>query len=136
PGWRARVASSSEKLQPGSTPYCWPTGTDGVSGILGIWNLDDRPLDQDVLARSSDTLAHRGPDGCDIWIDGPLGLAYQMLRVTPESLTDRQPLVTTQGSEIVFDGRLDNRDELVTMLRADRSVSFDCPDSILVGAAY
>ena len=39
-----------------------------MSGILGIWNLDGRPLEPELLAKMSATLAHRGPDGEGRWL--------------------------------------------------------------------
>lgn len=89
-----------------------------MSGILGLWNLDGRPLESELLAKMSATLAHRGPDGEDFWTKGPVGLACQLMRVTPESLTETQPLVHPSGAVAVFDGRLDNREELLAFSRA------------------
>lgn len=106
-----------------------------MSGILGAWNLDGRPLDKDVLERMAATLAHRGPDGCFFWTDGPVGLAFQQLKVTPESLNETQPLAGPIGAVVVFDGRLDNREELLAAL-PQRKIPSDAPDSALVLAAY
>lgn len=107
-----------------------------MSGIIGIWNLDERPVEGGVFAGMSATLAHRGPDGEARWIEGPIGLACQLLRVTPEAATETQPLVHSSGAVIVFDGRLDNREELLASLRRSPGVSGDSPDPALVLAAY
>lgn len=107
-----------------------------MSGIVGIWNLDGRPVEQAVLAGMSATLAHRGPDGEGRWIEGPIGLACQLLRVTPEAATETQPLVHASGTVLVFDGRLDNREELLASLEASPEIATDSPDPALVLAAY
>lgn len=101
-----------------------------MSGLLGFWNLDGCPAEAGLLRRLSGSLAHRGPDGETLWIQGPLGLAFQMFRVTPESLHETQPLVDPSGVAVLFDGRLDNRDELLDGLPPDS------PDSTLILAAY
>lgn len=107
-----------------------------MSGILGLWNLDGRPVDKDLLARMSATLAHRGPDGESLWIAGPIGLACQLFRITPESSTETQPLVYPSGLALVFDGRLDNREELLSVLPHSLGFLAHAPDPVLVLAAY
>ncbi len=56
-----------------------------MSGIVGMWNLDGKPVEREVLARMSGTMAHRGLDVEEMWIEGPVWLACQLFRVTPES---------------------------------------------------
>jgi asparagine synthase (glutamine-hydrolysing) len=107
-----------------------------MSGIVGIWNLDGKPVEREVLARMSATMAHRGPDGEEMWIKGPVGLGCQLLRVTPESEKETQPLVDSSGAVVVFDGRLDNREELLESLKDSYQVSSSSPDPDLVLAAY
>jgi len=107
-----------------------------MSGIVGIWNLDGKPVEREVLARMSGTMAHRGPDGEEMWIRGQVGFACQLLRVTPESEKETQPLVGSSGNVLVFDGRLDNRDELLASLKDSYQVSPSSPDPDLVLAAY
>ena len=107
-----------------------------MSGIVGIWNLDGKPVEREVLARMSGTMAHRGPDGEEMWIKGPVGLGCQLLRVTPESEKETQPLVNSSGTVLVFDGRLDNREELLPSLKDSYAVSSSSPDPDLVLAAY
>src|SRR5438067_1784577 len=65
------------------------------------------------LNRSSAQLKHRGPDGCGLWIEGPVALACQLFRIAPESSAEIQPAVHSSGAVIVFDGRIDNREELL-----------------------
>src|SRR5205823_5159209 len=89
-----------------------------MSGIVGIWNLDGRPVERKLLGRLSATMSHRGLDGEDFWLDGPVGLACQLFRVTPESATEVQPLVDHSGTVLVFNGRLDNRTELLAAIKS------------------
>ena len=107
-----------------------------MSGILGLWNLNGQPVAAELLGKMNATLAHRGPDGEGQWINGPVGLGSQLMRVTPESLTETQPLAGPSGAVVVFDGRLDNREELLSLLRGAPGIAPDSPDPALVLAAY
>jgi asparagine synthase (glutamine-hydrolysing) len=107
-----------------------------MSGIVGLWNLNGRPVERELLQKLCATQAHRGPDGQSHWLDGPVGLGAQMLRVTPESVDESQPAVAAWGPVIVFDGRLDNRDELLGLLKGSADVNETSPDSALVLHAY
>ncbi len=50
-----------------------------MSGIVGIYSLDQGPVDRENLTKMVDILAHRGPDNADIWVDGCVGLGHRML---------------------------------------------------------
>lgn len=102
-----------------------------MSGILGLWNLDGRPLDPAVLSRMSEALAHRGPDGEGQRVVGSCAFAYQHLWVTPEEIGETQPRVGP-GVMLVMDGRIDNRRELFDILDLPSATS----DATCVLAAY
>ncbi len=88
-----------------------------MSGIAGIYSLDGRPIDLNVLERMTDLMSARGPDGAGRWNGGAVALGHRMLRATPESREETLPLRDEAGAfSLTFDGRLDNRDELVAML--------------------
>lgn len=91
-----------------------------MSAIAGICRVDGRPADPALVARMTRALAHRAPDGEGHWVSGPIGLGYRLLVTTPESLHEKQP-VTDERSEcwLVWDGRLDNRGELIAALRTE-----------------
>ncbi len=107
-----------------------------MSGIVGIWHMDGRPVERALLADMSAMQAHRGPDGEGVWIQGPVGFACQLLRITPEASTETQPLVHASGAALVFDGRLDNREEVLAALPASAGVTAGSPDPALVLAVY
>src|SRR5436190_5186744 len=107
-----------------------------MSGILGIWHLDGRPADRGELARLSAVLRHRGRDAEGLRIDGAAGLACCLARGTPESARETQPAIGADGTVLCFDGRLDDRDELVAALGPQAAVPGDAPDSSLALAAY
>ena len=108
-----------------------------MSGITGVYYLDERPVEQQNIARMIDTLAHRGPDGADIWIDGSVGLGHRMLWTTPESLIEKLPLVNRANNIVITsDCRIDNREELIAALQLNNRSSEKITDSELVLGAY
>jgi len=105
-----------------------------VSGIVGLWNLDGRPVERDVVARMTATLTHRGADE-GVHLHADVALACRLRRTAPEAARERQPLVGPGGLALTFDGRLDNRDALLAALDA-RDLDADSPDPAIVLAAW
>ena len=103
-----------------------------MSAIGGTWNLDGAPLDVGFMDAMMTDVSHRGPDGRGTWSNGSVALSHCLLATTPEATKERQPL--TMGSNVIaFDGRLDNRKELIDQLQP---VNKDCGDSELALRAY
>jgi asparagine synthase (glutamine-hydrolysing) len=107
-----------------------------MAGIFGAWNFDGRPMDPQVLGRMGRAMAHRGPDGESVFVRDAAGLGCRLFRVTPESSSEVQPLVRSSGAAVVFDGRLDNRADLIGALREHHAVTSLTPDPELVAACY
>jgi asparagine synthase (glutamine-hydrolysing) len=63
-------------------------------------------------------------------------MACCLSRITAEAAAETQPLVSSSGNILIFDGRLDNREDLLEQLKPTRPVSADSSDSALVLAAY
>lgn len=88
-----------------------------MSAIAGIIRLDRQPLDRAALDRMQATLAPYGPDAQHQWRQDGTGLLHTLLRTTEQDLLDRQPRVSAEGAGVlVFDGRLDHREELAEKL--------------------
>ncbi|HUF90892.1 MAG TPA: asparagine synthase-related protein [Candidatus Limnocylindria bacterium] len=103
-----------------------------MSAIAGECRIDGAPADAGLLSRMSARLAHRGPDGQGQWVDGPVGLGHRLHATTAEALADKQPVGDETGERwLVWDGRLDNRGELVAALGGG-----DATDAALALAAY
>ncbi len=109
-----------------------------MSGIAGIYNLDNKPADPALLRRMIDRMAHRGPDGRGCWIEGPVGLGHAMLQTTPESLQEKQPLLSHERGSLclTFDGRVDNRSDVRAALENKGLVIRTDTDAELLLRAY
>lgn len=108
-----------------------------MSGIVGIYYLDGRPVDPMDVQRMVDSIAHRGPDGSGVWTDGSVGFGHRMLWTTPESLHEKLPLTNKRGDlTITADARIDNRDELFSTLNFNGRPRETITDSELILAAY
>ncbi|MEQ8998374.1 MAG: lasso peptide isopeptide bond-forming cyclase [Coleofasciculus sp. B1-GNL1-01] len=108
-----------------------------MSGIVGIYYLDGRPVEREILGRMVDRLAHRGADGAGIWCEASVGLAHRMLWTTPESFLEKLPLVSSQGHWVLTaDARIDNREELIAALGLNQCPVEKITDSQLILAAY
>jgi asparagine synthase (glutamine-hydrolysing) len=107
-----------------------------MAGIFGIMRFHDGPVEPNLLTRMSRALAHRGPDGDAIYLEGAGGLGCRRLRVYPQSEFDTQPVVRSSGTGLVFDGRLDNRDTLIAQLREHFDVCDQTPDAVIAASCY
>ena len=84
-----------------------------MCGIAGIVRWDGAPADPVLLNRMSALLAHRGPDGAESVIEGPIGLAHRRLAIIDLSDDGRQPMSTADGTlTVVFNGEVFNYLEL------------------------
>ena len=108
-----------------------------MSGIFGIVNLDGKPVEQAVLERMAQSMAHRGVDNQGFWVNGGLALGHLTLCTTPESLCEKLPWKDTlSGLCITADARIDNRTELISTLNPDARLPTDIPDSQLILSAF
>lgn len=106
-----------------------------MSGILGLWRLDGRPVEPEALATMSDRLAHRGPDGAEAWRDGPVGLGHRAFHTTPESSHERR--LRRDGERVLTaDARIDNRHELIRSMGLEEVTEEQIDDATLLIAAY
>ncbi|HEX3185687.1 MAG TPA: asparagine synthase-related protein [Pyrinomonadaceae bacterium] len=105
-----------------------------MSALAGILNLNGAPVDPRLLAEFGRRLANQGPDGGGQRQTGTIGIVFRANHADRESKLERQPLVSTNGHILTWDGRLDNRSALITQLRdyVDRSAT----DVEIVMASY
>jgi asparagine synthase (glutamine-hydrolysing) len=92
-----------------------------MCGIAGLISLDRSPVDPQLLRRMAESLAHRGPDALQTWIDPDrpwAGLAHARLAVLDRE-GGRQPMadVATGGCRVVFNGEIYNHRDLRAALQ-------------------
>jgi asparagine synthase (glutamine-hydrolysing) len=104
-----------------------------VSVQFGWWSFAGQPLDPGHLAAVDEQLLPYGPDGGFMHSEPDVSIAYRPFHTTWESRRETQPHVARSGHAIVWDGRLDNRDELVSQLPR---VAAESPDVLIVSASY
>ena len=89
-----------------------------MCGICGIYNLDGRPVDRELLIHMNNTMIHRGPDGEGIFVDGSIGIGHRRLSIIDLNTGD-QPMGSEDGSvQVVFNGEIYNFLELRDLLEA------------------
>ncbi len=91
-----------------------------MCGIAGMLNHAGAPVVPKVLQRMIGTLAHRGPDGEQIYTDGALGLAHRRLAIIDLSPAGAQPMTSADGRFVVtYNGEIYNFRELRAELEAE-----------------
>jgi asparagine synthase (glutamine-hydrolysing) len=105
-----------------------------MSAQFGKCNFDGKPLDPQELDRVRPVLAQYGPDAEGIFRKDNVGIIYRAFQTTRESRLENQPHVSRSGAVITWDGRLDNRSELIHELGAE--MSSDSTDLSIVASAY
>lgn len=108
-----------------------------MSGIVGIVAPAGDAIDRPLVERMVEAQRYRGPDRHQVWIDRSVALAHGQLVVTPEGMTERQPLANEAGTvRVVLDGRFDNHDDLGPALAAAGYAPRDGTDVELLLRAY
>ena len=106
-----------------------------MSGIAGVYDVDGQ-VSVETVSKLLDTLDYRGHDGRDIERRGAATLGHQQFWTTPESVGERQP-VEVDGVMVAFDGRIDDREGLLSDLsRSRRSTDGSLSDARLFALAY
>ena len=87
-----------------------------MCGIAGTLSLSPSfRVTREHVDRMRETLAHRGPDGADTWIDseGRVGLGFRRLAIIDLSDDAMQPMANEDGTvRLVFNGEIYNHAEI------------------------
>src|SRR5206468_13117828 len=97
-----------------------------MCGVVGIYHYADplHPIDVPVLTGMMRSIAHRGPDGEGLFVDGPVGLGNRRLAIVDLSQAGRQPMRTADGSCCLsYNGEFYNHSEFRRRL-IDKGVVF------------
>jgi asparagine synthase (glutamine-hydrolysing) len=101
---------------------------------FGRWNFVGQPVKTSYVKAAKSMLAPYGPDGASQYTKGSATFLYQAFHTTAQSRIEQQPFVTPSGAVMTWDGRLDNRSELLAWLRG--SLTPASPDISFVAAAF
>lgn len=107
-----------------------------MSAIAGLLHLEGRPVTPELLDRMVDAAPPRGLDGATCWHSGAAGMIRFANVTTPESVGEQQPFFGTSGAAALFDGRLDNRAELLDLLGPHAVSLRHAPDGAIALALY
>ena len=108
-----------------------------MSAIYGLVQPDGPAVQAADLGGMAAAVADLGPHDGGAWADGPVGLGWRLMRVTPQDLLERQPLADPAAPwTLVADARLDNRAALAHDLAIPAAVLATLPDSALILRAY
>ena len=105
-----------------------------MSAQFGKYNFDGQAVGSEDLDSVRPILAPYGPDGQGSLRKNNLGILYYAFCTTQESRRELQPHVSASGAVITWEGRLDNREDLLSRLPGD--VSPELTDLEIVAAAY
>ena len=108
----------------------------GIVAVIGKTKVDEQ-----LLNRMRDRLAHRGPDGAGSWIStgdsGTVGLGHRRLSIIDLSKAAAQPMFSADGSlVIIYNGEIYNYVELREELRALQHTFRTQSDTEVILAAY
>jgi asparagine synthase (glutamine-hydrolysing) len=97
-----------------------------VCGIAGVLERSGKRVEQELLQRMGDVIAHRGPDGEGQHASGPVGLVNRRLAIIDPSPAGAMPMASGDGRYwITYNGEVYNfaelREELIAAGHSFRS---------------
>jgi asparagine synthase (glutamine-hydrolysing) len=104
-----------------------------MSIIFGMLKSPDEKVDRAELGALARSTESEAADGTFLYTDNRIGLGFQPSYTNDRLRLDSQPVVDSRGNVVVFDGRLDNFEELGRELGTDAAKS---PDGSIVLAAF
>jgi asparagine synthase (glutamine-hydrolysing) len=105
-----------------------------MSVQFGRWSFNDLPAAPDHLEKAAGMLAPYGPDGEGRYSGPGVDIIYRAFHTTREARREQQPQQLPSGAVLTWDGRLDNREELIGQLRGQ--VTLESADVAIAAAAY
>jgi asparagine synthase (glutamine-hydrolysing) len=108
-----------------------------MCGFVGMVSRLGGPIDEAMLARMTGLLAHRGPDGGGMFVEGALGLGFRRLAIFDLAPSGDQPMFSADGRHvIVFNGAIYNFVELRVELEGLGHAFRSTGDTEVLLAAY
>ena len=105
-----------------------------MSVQFGRWNFEEQPPAQEYIEQLSAALAPYGPDSNESYSKGGVSILYRAFYTTKESRREVQPHICQSGAALTWDGRLDNRADLISEL--PDSLAINSTDVAIVAVAH
>jgi len=105
-----------------------------MSVQFGRWNFEGERPPEGYIRKVGAILAPYGPDSDESYSKGGIDILYRAFHTTKESRRETQPHIASSGAVVTWDGRLDNRAELIGELRT--SLAINSTDVDIVSVAY
>ncbi|HET8711640.1 MAG TPA: asparagine synthetase B, partial [Spongiibacteraceae bacterium] len=103
-----------------------------MSGIAAILSLDGSLIPRSEVSNLANALKRFGPDRQNILVRDQAAFVFCLHQLTDEDSFEQQPTVLADRFVLLFDGRIDNRSELASMLGISASDLRIMPDSAIV----
>lgn len=105
-----------------------------MSVQFGRWHFEGQPAAPQYLEKVSGVLAPYGPDGKSSYAKGGVDILHFAFHTTRESRQEKQPFLLRSGAVLSWDGRLDNRAEMIALFGPPSAQ--EVTDLVIVAAAY
>lgn len=90
-----------------------------MCGIAGIFNINGNPTSVNLIKAMTTKIAHRGPDGEGVYVEGNIALGHRRLAILDTSALGSQPMESKNGEwVVVFNGCIYNYLELKSQLKS------------------
>jgi len=98
--------------------------------MCGIFGATGKNID--VVKSLINTSSHRGPDGSSIWHNEHMTLGQNLLAITDNPATSKQPWVSDKGNVLVYNGELFNYKELCKQFSNQFRPKTNCDTELLM----
>ncbi len=105
-----------------------------MSFQFGRWYFDGQSSPRTLRGIPEDIISSYGPDGKGSYCSSGVNIVYAAFHTTLESHNEVQPFHSSSGKVFTWDGRLDNRADLVRHLGGP--LSSQSPDVAIAAAAF
>jgi asparagine synthase (glutamine-hydrolysing) len=106
-----------------------------MSAIFGIINKRGGAVAIDCMNQMLSAIKHRSVDGNNIWSNDNVSLGHCLLKIYPQQEFEKQPL-SIQSCCITADARLDNREQLASLLKINNRPLRETTDPEIIILAY
>ena len=80
-----------------------------MCGIVGVYDANEKYINQKILDKMTDVVSHRGPDGRGTFIKKSVGFGHRRLSIIDLSDSGSQPMKTDDDNyAITYNGEIYN----------------------------